>query len=179
MDLENARSVQFYNLKGKSYSNSFQVEMNVTPIKKLDLRMAYRYFDVMQTYNGILLERPFIAKNRAFWSIDYATQSSWKFNYTVTYNGRKRIVNTSANPSIFQLDTYSPSFFLMNAQVSKSIGKKYPMDLYVGSENISNVMQKNTILSASTPFSPYFDASMVWGPTTGRMFYMGWRMKLK
>ncbi|MEY4051535.1 MAG: hypothetical protein RIR64_520 [Bacteroidota bacterium] len=179
VDLENARSVQFYNLKGKSYSNSFQVEMNVTPIKKLDLRMAYRYFDVMQTYNGILLERPFIAKNRAFWSIDYATQSSWKFNYTVTYNGRKRIVNTSANPSIFQLDTYSPSFFLMNAQVSKSIGKKYPMDLYIGSENISNVMQKNTILSASTPFSPYFDASMVWGPTTGRMFYMGWRMKLK
>jgi hypothetical protein len=40
-------------------------------------------------------------------------------------------------------------------------------------------MQKNTILSANNPFSPYFDASMVWGPTTGRMLYMGWRMKIK
>jgi hypothetical protein len=67
----------------------------------------------------------------------------------------------------------------MNAQVSKTMGKKHPMDVYLGSENISNIMQKNTILSANNPFSPYFDASMVWGPTTGRMLYMGWRMKIK
>jgi outer membrane receptor for ferrienterochelin and colicin len=178
VDLENARSVQFYNLKGKSYSNSFQAELNITPLKKLDVRLAYRYFDVKQTYNGVLLDRPFIAKNRAFLSIDYATETSWKFNYTVTYNGKKRIVNTTANPSIFQLDAYSPSFILMNAQVSKTMGKKHPMDVYLGSENISNIMQKNTILSANNPFSPYFDASMVWGPTTGRMLYMGWRMKI-
>jgi hypothetical protein len=179
VDLENARSVQFYNLKGKSYSNSFQAELNITPIKKLDVRMAYRYFDVKQSYNGILLDRPFIAKNRAFLSIDYAAENAWKFNYTVTYNGKKRIVNTTANPSLFQLDPYSPSFILMNAQVSKTFGKKHPMDVYLGSENISNIMQKNTILSANNPFSPYFDASMVWGPTTGRMLYMGWRMKIK
>ena len=179
VDLENARSVQFYNLKGKSYSNSFQAELNIAPIKKLDVRLAYRYFDVKQTYNGVVLERPFIAKNRAFLSIDYATVNLWKFNYTVTYNGKKRIVNTTSNPSIFQLDAYSPSFILMNAQVSKTFSKKHTMDVYLGSENISNIMQKNTIVSASTPFSPYFDASMVWGPTTGRMLYLGWRMKIK
>ena len=179
VDLENVRQVQFYNLNGNSFSNSFQAEINATPFEKLDLRIAYRYFDVRQTYNRQLLERPYIAKHRAFLSIDYATANSWKFNYTITYNGKKRITNTAANPSAYQLATYSPSFILMNAQVSKSFGKKYPMDMYMGSENISNFFQQNTILAANAPFSPYFDASMVWGPTTGRMLYFGWRIKIK
>ena len=120
-----------------------------------------------------------LAKNRAFLSIDYATSNTWKFNYTITYNGKKRITNTSDNPSIYQLSAYSPSFVVMNVQVSKTFGKKYPVDIYIGTENITNFYQQNTIIAASTPFNPYFDASMVWGPTTGRMFYVGWRIKIK
>jgi outer membrane receptor protein involved in Fe transport len=179
VDLENARRVQFYNLVGKSYSNSFQAELNIEPIKKLDLRLAYRYFDVKQTYSGKLLERPFISKDRAFLSVDYASANSWKFNYTVTYNGKKRISNSSDNPTIYQLSNYSPSFILMNAQVSKTFNKNHPMDIYMGVENIANYFQQNTILAATTPFSSYFDASMVWGPTYGRMLYLGWRIKIK
>jgi len=179
VDLENARQVRFYNLQGKSFSNSFQAEINMSPIKKLEVRLAYRYFDVEQTYNGSLLERPFIAKNRAFLSVDYATANAWKFNYTITYNGKKRITNTSLNPALYQLPNYSPNFVLMNAQVSKTFGKHNPMDIYFGAENISDYFQQNTIVAASQPFSPYFDASMVWGPTTGRMFYAGWRIKIK
>lgn len=67
----------------------------------------------------------------------------------------------------------------MNAQLSKTIGKSNPMDLYIGIENMGDYFQNNTIQSASLPFSPFFDASMVWGPTTGRMFYAGWRIKIK
>ena len=179
VDLDYAKEIRFYNLNGKSFSNSFQSELNITPFKRVDLRLAYRYFDVQQTYSGQLLSRPFIAKNRAFVSIDYVTVNAWKFNYTITYNGAKRVTSTSANPSIYQVPSISPSFVLMNAQISKTFGKGYPMDVYFGSENISNFFQQNTILSASQPFSPYFDASMVWGPTTGRMFYIGWRIKIK
>ena len=179
VDLEYAKEVRFYNLKGKSFSNSFQSELNITPFKRVDLRFAYRYFDVQQTYSGQLLSRPFIAKDRAFVSIDYATVSAWKFNYTITYNGAKRVTSTLANPPIYQVPSISPNFVLMNAQISKTFGKVYPTVIYLGSENISNFFQKNTILSASQPFSPYFDATMVWGPTTGRMFYVGWRIKIK
>jgi outer membrane receptor for ferrienterochelin and colicins len=179
VDLENARTIHFYNLKGKSFSNSVQAELNVQPAQKLDVKMAFRYFDVQQTYQDNLLDRPMISKNRAFLSVDYATNNSWKFNYTITYNGRKRIPNTTANPALFELPAYSPSFVLMNTQVTKAIGKLYPMEVYMGIENITNYYQQNPILSASTPFSPYFDASLVWGPTTGRMFYFGWRLKIK
>ncbi len=179
VDLENARTIHFYNLNGKSFSNSVQAELNIQPAQKFDVKMAFRYFDVQQTYHGNLLDRPMISKNRAFLSVDYATNNSWKFNYTITYNGRKRIPNTTANPALFELPAYSPSFVLMNTQVTKAIGKLYPMEVYMGIENITNYYQQNPILSASTPFSPYFDASLVWGPTTGRMFYFGWRLKIK
>ena len=179
VDLESAKQLKFYNLKGESFSNSFQSEFNFIPFKKLDIRLAYRYFDVEQTYNGQLKSRPFISKNRAFLSIDYSTPDEWKFNYTITYNGSKRIVNNIDYPTFAALPTTSPSYYLMNAQISKTFGKKHPMDMYVGAENITNFFQANTIAYADQPFSPYFDASMIWGPTTGRMFYMGWRIKIK
>jgi hypothetical protein len=134
---------------------------------------------VQQTYGLQLRDRPFISKHRAFFSIDYTTNNDWKLNYTVTYNGQKRIVNNFAYPTFAALPTTSPDYFLMNAQLSKSFGKKYPMDLYVGVENITNYFQQNTIVSANDPFGPNFDASLIWGPTTGRMLYMGWRIKIK
>ncbi len=179
VDMENPREVKFYNLAGKSYSNSFQAEINVTPFNKFDIRMAYRYFDVKTTYSGQLLDRPLIAKDRAFLSFDYATDNGWKMNYTITYNGKKRLPNTATNPIPYQLEAYSPEYINMNAQITKSFGNKIPMDIYLGVENLSNFYQQNPIIAASQPFSQYFDASMVWGPITGRMFYMGWRMKIK
>ena len=179
VDIESAKKIHIYNLAGKSYSNSFQAEVNMTPVTKLDLRVAYRYFDVKQTYSGNLLDRPFIAKHRAFLSVDYATNNDWKFNYTITFNGKKRIVNPYESYVSFIPPTSSPSYYLMNAQVSKSFGINNPMDIYVGVENISNFFQQNTILSADDPFGPNFDASMIWGPVTGRMLYLGWRIKIK
>ena len=179
VDIESAKKIHIYNLAGKSYSNSFQAEVNMTPFTKLDIRVAYRYFDVKQTYSGNLLDRPFIAKHRAFLSVDYATNNDWKFNYTVTFNGKKRIVNPYESYVSFIPPTSSPSYYLMNAQVSKSFGINNPMDIYVGVENISNFFQQNTILSADDPFGPNFDASMIWGPVTGRMLYLGWRIKIK
>ena len=179
VDVENPRLVKFYNLQGASYSNSLQGEISFSPAKKFDVRMAYRYFDVQTTYGGQLLERPFIAANRAFLSLDYSTLNDWKFNYTIAYNGQKRIPGTQANPYIYQLATQSPAYVLMNAQISKAIGKNRLMDIYVGAENVTDFFQQQVIVAADQPFSSYFDASMVWGPVSGRMLYAGWRMKIK
>ena len=53
------------------------------------------------------------------------------------------------------------------------------MDIYVGAENVTDFFQQQVIVAADQPFSSYFDASMVWGPVSGRMLYAGWRMKIK
>ncbi|MBL0146449.1 MAG: TonB-dependent receptor [Chitinophagaceae bacterium] len=178
VDIENARAVKFYNLQGKSFSNSFQAEFTFEPIKKFEIRLAYRYFDVKNTYGEKLLQRPLISKNRAFANLAYAV-NGFKFDYTITYNGKKRLPDTQENIPIYQLAQYSPNVVLMNAQVSKNFGKKHLVDFYIGAENITNYFQKDVILASTQPFGQYFDASMVWGPISGRMLYTGLRFKIK
>lgn len=179
VDLDkSAREVNFYNLQGKSYSNSFQAEVNYELLKKLELRLAYRLFDVKTTYHGELLQRPLISKDRGFANIAYEV-SGWKFDYTITFNGTKRIPYTEDNPVQYQLDKKSPSYVLMNAQATKTFGNKFPIDVYIGSENLTNYYQRSVILGADQPFGQNFDASMVWGPISGRMFYTGVRLKIK
>ena len=178
VDIEDPREINIYNLNGKSHSNSFQTEMNFEPIKKMEVRLAYRLFDVKMTYGNQLLQKPFTAKHRAFSNIGYEIKG-WKFDYTINYNGSKRIPNTASNPVAFQRPLSSPAYVLMNAQISKTVGKKHPVDLYVGGENLTDYMQKDAIISAGQPFGPYFDASMIWGPVTGRMVYFGFRYKIK
>jgi len=177
-DLENPRKVVFYNLDGKSFSNSFQAELNMEPVKRLEWRLAYRFYDVKMTYTSQLLSKPFTARHRAFSNLAYEVKG-WKMDYTINITGTKRITATSSNPTIHQRAATSSSYVLMNAQLSKSLGKNKHTDVYFGGENLTNFLQRDAILSADQPFGPYFDASMIWGPVTGRMFYAGLRYKIK
>jgi hypothetical protein len=152
--------------------------LNYELVHDLGLRLAYRLFDVKETYHDKLLEKPLLARDRAFANLAYELKR-WKFDYTVTFNGVKRIPYTGDNPSYYQLAQTSPSYFLMNAQVTKTFGNKFPIDVYLGSENITNYYQHNAIIAADQPFSPYFDASLIWGPISGRSYYMGARLKIK
>lgn len=178
VDLEDPRTIKFYNLQGKSFSNSFQSEISFMPLAKFNVKLAYRLFDVKTTYSDQLLEKPLISRNRAFGNISYEFKG-WKFDYTITYSGKKRLPSTAANPAAYQRPAYSPSFIMMNAQLSKTIGTKNPFEIYIGGENLTNDIQKDAIIAADQPFSPYFDASLVWGSITGRMFYFGMRFSIK
>lgn len=178
IDLEDPQAIKFYNLNGKSYSNSFQAELSFMPIQRFDVRLAYRMFDVKTTYSDQLLQKPLTAQNRAFANLAYET-NGWKFDYTVSYSGKKRLPSTVSNPAEYQRPSYSPSFMIMNAQLSKTLGKKSMFDVYVGGENLTNYFQKDAIIAASEPFGQHFDASMIWGPITGRMLYGGLRYKIK
>lgn len=173
---KSASQINFYNLVGQSYSNSFQAEVNYALIKHLDVRLAYRVYDVKATYHGELLQRPLVAKQRAFVNLAYETTNKWKFDYTVQLVGQKRLPFSGDNPQQYQWAATSPAYVVMNAQVSKSTGN---WDVYVGAEDLNNYYQKQLIVDSQNPFGSHFDASVVWGPTFGRMFYAGVRYKIK
>src|SRR5690606_9682140 len=165
---------------GKSYSNSLQTELRLMPLPHLEARMAYRLFDVKTTYADALLQRPLVARHRGFLNLGYATHSGgWHFDYTLNIIGQKRLPSTAANPAEYQLPEHSRAYTTMNAQISKTIGKGRPIDLYVGGENLTDFFQRNPVLAADQPFSQFFDTSMLWGPVTGRMFYAGIRFGIK
>lgn len=180
IDYENPRELTFYNLDGRSYSNSLQAELRLMPLPHLEARMAYRFFDVKTTYGNTLLQRPLVARHRGFLNLGYATHSGgWHFDYTLNITGQKRLPSTEANPAAYRMPDFSRSYVTMNAQISKTIGKARPIDLYVGGENLTDFFQQNPIVAADQPFSEYFDSSLLWGPITGRMFYAGIRFGIK
>jgi hypothetical protein len=57
--------------------------------------------------------------------------------------------------------------------------KKNLVNVCIGGENITNYYQERVIVGSDQPFGQYFDASLVWGPISGRMFYTGARFKIK
>jgi hypothetical protein len=178
VDVENPHEVNFYNLGGRSFSNSFQAELGIAPFKGFDMRVAYRYFDVQTSYGNELKQKPFTARNRAFANLAY-TNNGWNFDYTVNYIGKKRIPSMEGNPYMHEIKDYSPTYMTMNAQVSKTLGKKKNFDIYLGGENLTDYLQMDAILGAEDPFGPHFDASMIWGPVSGRLVYAGFRYSIK
>jgi len=177
IDMEDPRQVRVHNLVGRSYATSTQAQFDYEIARRFDVRLAYRWYDVMTEYSGTLLTKPFVSRHRAFVNLAYETRNDWKFDYTVQWQGEKRIPSTSSNPVVYQVATRSPALLLMNAQVSKGFKERF--DVYLGMENISNVKQANPILSDQNPFGPNFDSSLIWGPVFGRMTYVGFRLKSK
>ena len=173
---QSARTVSFYNLEGDSYSNSIQTMIEYHPLLNFDVRLAYRFNDVRNTYSGELLEKPLVSRHRAFLNLAYETKSAWRFDYTLNWQGSRRLPFTADNPEEFRLEERSPSYFISNAQVSKLWGDK--LEVYLGGENLFNFTQPNPILSSSDPWAPFFDASMIWGPINEVMYYVGFRYKL-
>lgn len=179
VDLEDPKFVKMYNLNGNSFANSFQIQLDYELFRKLDIRIAYRWFDVRTTYGGQLKEKPLIPAHRAFANVGYETKNNWKFDYTVQWIGNKRvpILNDDHLVDVVKEGFYSPSYWQMNAQISK--GWKNQIEFYLGIENIENIMMHHPVVMSAHPFSSGFDASMPWGPIMGRNIYFGMRMKLK
>ncbi len=173
----NAQQVLLYSLQGKSYSSSFQVQLDYEPVRRFDVRLAFRYYDVSTQYQSGMLQVPLVAKQRGFVNLAYQTKSKWAFDGTLQLNGQKRLPTTAGNPSDKQMVSYSPFFYMVNGQITKSF-KSPRLDLYAGVENIFNFMQHHPIIDGNNPYGMYFDASMIWGPVFGRMVYGGVRFRL-
>ncbi|MDD3004992.1 TonB-dependent receptor plug domain-containing protein [Flavobacterium sp.] len=170
----------FYN--GNSYANSLQVEFNIELAHHLDFKTAYKYYDINTDYISGSAERPLQAKHRYFANIAYETHivekgRQWKVDFTYNWLGKQKLPTTASNPVIDQMPDYSPSFSLMNAQITRTFSSTFEM--YTGVENLGNYQQEKAILGNENPFGTNFDTSIVYAPVFGRMFYAGLRFKIK
>jgi outer membrane receptor for ferrienterochelin and colicin len=181
VDWENPQEISFYNLEGESFANSFQVEVNYSFFENMDLRVAYKYYDIEIDYTNGRLSKPLVPNHRFFANVGYETEenlkgSQWKFDLTYNWIGEQRLPNTTANPAQYQLGENAASYSLLNTQITKVFSKKFEM--YLGIENLTNMRQKSPILASDNPFGNNFDSTIVYAPIFGRMFYSGLRFKL-
>jgi hypothetical protein len=182
-DLDSSpQSINFSSIGNGAYSNTFQAELNIEPILFFNARLAYKYIDSKQLINESWLEKPFTAKHRALVNIAYKTEKvemddpQMSYDITFLWFGNKRIPSTESNPVEFRARETSPSFVLINAQMTRSFSELF--DFYIGVENLLDFTQNEPIIDPQNPDGLYFDASLIWGPVTGRMIYAGLRYRI-
>ncbi|CAN5423955.1 TonB-dependent receptor [soil metagenome] len=174
LDLDQDRySSIFYNLDGRSYANSLQIEAIAEVVRGLELRLAYKFNDVKTTYQGELRDRLFTPRHAGQFNAAYTTRNKrWLFDATLQLNGRSRLPASYAQGELALSSGYSPVYVTLNAQITR-IWKRW--EVYIGGENITGYKQHNPIIGYQNPFSPDFDAASIWGPIFGQMAYVGVR----
>jgi outer membrane receptor for ferrienterochelin and colicins len=182
VDWENPQAISFYDLDGKSIANSFQIEVSYQMAKNLDLRTAFKYFDISTDYKTRNLQKPLQPNNRFFANLSYETvakenAAQWKFDLTFNNIGKQRLPITATNPTQYQLPINSERYSLLNAQITKVFSNAF--EVYAGGENLTNVQQENPILASNAPFGSNFDTTIVYSPIFGRAVYAGLRFKIQ
>lgn len=162
-------AVLFYALAGKSYSHALQFEVTYPLFRGFTATAAYRFTHVRQTIGQTLAEPPLTNRHKGLLSLEYKPGLGlWVFNVTCQYNGSMRV--PSGLP-----EERGKSYPQLSAQVTR---KFRHWDLYAGCENITNFKQENPIIDAHNPWGDKFDSSIIWGPVTGAMAYVGVRLNI-
>ena len=173
VDWETQGKFSFYNLDGKSFAKSLQVDFEYEINDNILLKSTYKNFNVKKQYKSGFYQNPLTPKNRFFTNIEASTNESkngskWKFDLTYNWIGKQRL------PSHSELDNFngnSPSYSLINSQITKVYSDKF--EIYVGGENIGAYSQSNPILG--NPFGTDFDTSLIYAPIHKALFYVGLR----
>jgi len=166
--------IDFYMLDGQSYTDTYQLDFSVEPIKRFTVTLTGRYTNARVTLaDRGLVEKPMSSRYKAVLNLQYATNlNKWIFDFTASLNGPCRLYSfmKSDYPTL-----QSPVYPLLYAQITH---RMKGWDIYLGGENLTNFTQKNPILNANSPYSAKFDASCIWGPLMGIKAYVGIRVSL-
>lgn len=178
----NYNSLQLYNLKGESFSNSFLVSWSHTFFQQLEWRLAYKFNDVQMTMGETLHQVVLQPRHRALAHLSWSTKKkNWSVNFTYNIIGRQRLPHLHPpygnDLPNYRYEGYSPTYGLAHAHVVKHFGEAW--EVYIGGENIGNYTQSAPILGHDNPFeenpatSARFDGASVYAPVLGRLFYAG------
>ena len=171
----NPHAVHFTNLVGDSYSHTWQAEATYPLFEGFTITATYRRTNVKATYGGILREKPLTNRYKGLVTAQYKPGlGKWQFDATLQLNGGGRMpdpyTTADGKPS---WDSRYKGYEQVSAQVTRFFRH---WSIYAGGENITARRQKHPIIAADDPWGTNFDATMVWGPMHGAIYYIGIRM---
>ena len=118
-----------------------------------------------------------LSKYRFLLNAGYQTRNKkWAFDATGNRVGKMRLPSMGDNPSIHQRPLISESYWIVNSQITYNFKR---FSIYLGGENLLNIIQKDAIISAEDPFGSHFDATQLWAPITGANIYAGLHFAIK
>ncbi|KRO89494.1 MAG: TonB-dependent receptor [Cryomorphaceae bacterium BACL29 MAG-121220-bin8] len=175
VDWETQGELSFYNLNGKSFSKSLQIDLEYQILDNVLFKSTFKNYDVKKQYNSGFKQNPLTPKNRFFTNIEASTNenengSKWKLDFTYNWIGNQRL---PSHTSLIDFKGSSPSYNLINSQITRVFSNKF--EIYIGGENIGGYTQKNPVLGGDDPFGTNFDTSLIYAPIHGALFYVGLR----
>ena len=184
-------AVYFYNQTdmpgAKSFAHCSQVEASMEVLRGWTWTAAFRYTDVRQTtFNSAtnqyeLRTKALTNRFKGVISTSYQTPlKKWQFDVTAQFNGISRMPDGFVAMGDYLGGYGTPKPVTWYPQLMAQVTKYFrSCSLYLGAENMTNFRQDTPIIAADAPYGPDFDASMVWGPTTGWKVYIGFRYDLE
>lgn len=170
-------AVYFYNLTGRSFSHTAQIDATISPIRNLDITAAFRYNDVRTTYGDQLMREPLTSRFKGLLTASYKTPlRRWQFDTTLQINGGGSMPTSYKLPD--GTDSWGqtfPTYPILNAQITRYFPK---WSIFLGGENLTNFSQPNPVVGADNPWGANFDSNVVWGPVEGYKVYLGVRFNI-
>lgn len=168
-------AIHFTNLRGDSYSHTWQAEATYPISEGLTLTATYRRTHVKSTYGGILREKPLTNRYKGLFTAQYKPGlGKWQLDATLQLNGGGRMpdpyTGSDGKPS---WNNRYKGYEQLNAQVTRFFRH---WSIYAGAENITGRRQKHPIIAPEDPWGQDFDATMVWGSVHGAVYYIGIRV---
>jgi outer membrane receptor protein involved in Fe transport len=156
-------------LDGRSFSHTAQVDATYAPLDELDITVACRLNDVRCTYNGQLREKPLTSRYKALLTVGWKPMMElWQVDLTFCMNGPGRLP-----AQMGMAESEFPAYPTLNLQLMRRFRH---WSVYIGGENLTNYRQPAPVLATSTPDTPLYDPSLVYGPIRGIMAYAGVRL---
>ncbi len=171
------QTLALYMLDGASYANSLLTDIQIGLSRSLQLKLSHRWYEARTTYDGRLLDRPFVPNHRGLIDLAFTSPDEhWRFDINLNLFGPGRLPDTQPNPTeALRFPELSPAFGTLHAQVTRAFKA---WEFYLGGENLTSTLQQRQVIAETDPYGPYFDASLIWGPTNKAMLYGGLRYTL-
>ena len=169
---------------GRSFAHCAQAELSMEVLRGWTWTAAFRWTDVEQT-TGVtgygLRAKALTNRFKGVITTSYQTPlKKWQFDVTAQFNGISRMPDGFVARGDFLGGYGTPKPISWYPQLMAQVTKYFrTCSLYLGAENMTNFRQDSPIIGADDPYGPDFDASMVFGPTTGWKVYLGFRYDLE
>ena len=168
-------ALSVYDLTGRSFSHTVQVDASYPLADELEATVAFRYNKVMCTYGNQLLEKPLQSRYKGLVTFAWKPMMGlWQVDVTLQLNGPGRMPTpyTLADGTL-SWEREFPAYPQLNMQVTREFRH---LSIYVGGENLTNYRQPHPVVGADNPWANTFEPTMIWGPVHGIMAYAGVRM---
>jgi hypothetical protein len=168
-----ANSILVYNQQSGGFAQSLQIEATQQIWKGLELRAAWKAYRVETSFFNGLAARPMVPGQRILLNASYATRfEKWKFDVTGKWFGSAWMPDRMPHHGKASEPVATGTFWIWMAQITH---KRKKTEWYLGGENLLDFLQPQALHLPNQPFDKRFDASMIWGPVTGRIVYAGMR----